>query len=117
MATPPNEAMRPMTAAERAVRARWPSASSARVDQVRRAVALVAVAEGWPCAQAARRPGFRRGTTGADLVARRRRRGVAAVTIPPGRGRNPTAGTTARRQIIATAQRPPDRKAAGPAPW
>jgi len=117
MATPPKESMRPMTVAERAVFARLTSASSARVDQVRRAVALVAVAEGRPFAQAARRAGFRSGTTVAGLVARFNRRGVAAVTITPGRGRNPTYDPAARAQIVATAQRAPDRTADGTATW
>lgn len=117
MATPPKESMRPISVEERTVLERLTSASSARVDQVRRAVALVAVAEGRAFAQAARRAGFRSGTTVADLVTRFNRRGVAAVTIASGRGRRPTYDSAARTRIVATAQRAPNRKADGTATW
>lgn len=117
MATPQKEPLRPLTAAEQASLERLAQASSARVDQVRRARALLAVMRGLPFAQAARPAGFKSATTVADLVARFNRRGVAAVTIAPGRGRTPTYGRAARSHIIATAQRPPDRRQDGTATW
>jgi transposase len=48
-------------------------------------------------------------------VRRVNRAGLDALGIAAGRGRRPTSGATARAQIVATAQRPPDRKADGTA--
>jgi len=117
MATPQNEPLRPLTSSEQTGLERLAHASSARVDQVRRARALLAVARGHPFAQAARQAGFQSATAVADVVARFNRRGVAAVTIAPGRGRTPTYDATARAQIIVIAQRPPDRRQDGTATW
>ena len=117
MATPQKEPLRTVTAEERAALERVVHASSERVDRVRRATALLAVAQGQPFAQAARQAGYRSGTAVAELVARCKRRGLAALAIAPGRGRKPTYAATARAQIIATAQRAPDRRADGTATW
>ena len=117
MAPPQKEPLRAVTAAERAALARVVHASSARVDRARRATALLAVAGGQPYAQAARRAGYRSGTAVAELVARFNRPGLAALTIAPGRGRKPTYDASARSQIVATAQRAPDRRADGTATW
>jgi transposase len=84
---------------------------------VRRATALLAVARGRPFAQAAREAGFKSGTTVADLVGRFNRRGLAALRIAPGRGPKATYDPAARAQIVATAQRPPDRRADATATW
>ena len=117
MATPQKEPLRAISAAERAALERLVQASSERVDRVRRATALLAVAAGRPYAQAARQAGFRSGTAVAELVARFNRRGLAALAIAPGRGRKPTYDATARARIVATAQREPDRRADGTATW
>jgi transposase len=53
----------------------------------------------------------------ADLVARFNRVGLAAVRIAPGRGRKPSYPLSARAQIVATAQREPDRRTDGTATW
>ncbi len=53
----------------------------------------------------------------AGLVARFNRVGVAALHIAPGRGRKPTYDAGARGQIVAMAQRQPDRKQDGTATW
>jgi transposase len=92
-------------------------AGSARADRVRRATALLAVARGRPFAQAAREAGFKSGTTVADLVGRFNRRGLAALRIAPGRGPKATYAPADRAQIVATAQRPPDRRDDGTATW
>jgi transposase len=92
-------------------------AQNERVDHVRRAHALLAVAQGLPFARAARQAGFRSGTTVADLVGRFNARGLAAVSIAPGRGRRPTYAAAARAQIVETAQRPPNRRSDGTATW
>jgi transposase len=117
MARPQKEALRPLTAAEQATLERLTQASSARVDEVRRAGALLAVAAGRPLAQAAQQVGFRSGSTVAALVRRFNRRGLAALRIAPGRGRRPTYDPADRAQIVVTAQRSPDRKTDGTATW
>src|SRR5215203_5642952 len=86
MAPPPKERLRALTDEERATLPRLSKASSERADRVRRATALLAVARGQAFAQAARNAGFRSGTTVADLVGRFNRRGLAALSIAPGRG-------------------------------
>jgi transposase len=117
MPKPQREAFRALTAAEQAALEQLTRASSVRVDQARRARALLAVAQGRPFAEAARRAGFRSGSTVAGLVQRFNRQGLAALRIAPGRGRRPTYDPAARAQIVATAQRPPDRRVDGTATW
>jgi transposase len=111
------EAMRALTVDERETLERMRRASSARVDRVRRATALLAVADGQPLVAAAHGAGLRSGSTVAGLVARFNRMGLAALRIAPGRGRKPTYAAGARGQIVALAQRPPDRKRDGTATW
>src|SRR6266498_2304763 len=109
--------LRAVTAEERAALERLSKASSARVDRVRRATALRAVADGGSFAAAARQAGLRSGPGVAGVVRRFNARGPAAVAIAPGRGRRATDGTAARARIVATAQRPPDRRADGTGSW
>ncbi len=117
MATPQNDPLRTLTAAEQTTLAQITRASSARVDRVRRARALLAVARGAPFAQAAAQAGFRSGSAVADLVARFNRHGMTALTIAAGRGRKPTYDGTARGVIVASAQLPPDRREDQTATW
>src|SRR5215211_2529839 len=117
MARAQKEPLRAVSAEEQAALGRIAQASSERVDRVRRATALLAVAAGQPFARAAHRAGFRSGTAVAELVARFNRQGLAALAIAKGRGRKPTYDATARAQIVATAQRAPDRRADGTASW
>ena len=117
MPTPQREPLRRLSRAERAVLQQIIHSSSERVDQVRRAIALLAVARTGIFIHAAREAGLRSGTTVADLVARFNRVGLAAVRIAPGRGRKPSYPLSARAQIVATAQREPDRRADGTATW
>src|SRR5215211_4813379 len=116
MPVPQKAALRVLTVAEQTTLERLTQTSSARVDQARRAVALLAVAQGRSFAQAADQAGFRSGTAVANLVARLNRHGLAALRIAPGRGRRPTYDATARARIIA-AQRAPDRRTDGTATW
>jgi transposase len=117
MATPQKEPLRGVTPAEQAALERLTRSSSERVDRVRRASALLAVAQGQGFAAAARQAGFGSGTTVAELVARFNRRGLAALSIAAGRGRKPTYDPAARARIVATAQRAPERKTDGTATW
>jgi hypothetical protein len=68
MPTPQREPLRAITPAEQAALQRIVSASSERVDQVRRATAVLAVAQGDGSSNAARLASLRSGTTVADLV-------------------------------------------------
>ena len=117
MATAQQEARRPLTPAERAALEQVRRATSGRVDRVRRAVALLALAEGTSFAAAARQAGYRSGSAVTALVRRFNRRGLAALTIAAGRGRQPTYDPAARAQIVTTAQRAPERQADGTATW
>lgn len=117
MATHQHEPLRPLTTAERAALNRIIRAGSERADRVRRATALVALAEGASFAAAARRAGYRSERSAAKLVGRFHRRGLAALDIAAGRGRRPTYDAAARGRIVATAQRAPERRADGTATW
>jgi len=117
MAIPQKEPLRCLTAAEQTALVQITRASSARVDRVRRAEAILAVAQGKPFVQAAARAGFRSHSTVANLVARFNRQGMAALTIAAGRGRTPTYDASARAKMIVTAQAPPDRQQDGTATW
>lgn len=117
MACAAKEPLRPVTDGERRALEQLQRASSARVDQARRATALLAVAEGQSLLAAARRSGLRSGSTVAELVGRFNRHGLGAVRIAAGRGRKPIYDATARGQIVATAQRQPDRKLDGTGTW
>lgn len=117
MPTPQREPLRHLSRAEQAALRRIANRMSERVDQVRRATALLTVARTGVFIQAAREAGLSSGTTVADLVARFNRHGLAAVRIASGRGRRPTYTVSARAQIVATAQREPDRRSDGTATW
>jgi transposase len=117
MARAQQEPLRAVTPDEQAALERLAQASSERVDRVRRATALLAVAAGQPFARAACLAGFKSGTAVAEVVARFNRRGLAALAIAAGRGRKPTYDAAARAQIVATAQRAPERQADGTATW
>jgi transposase len=92
-------------------------ASSERVDRVRRARALLAVAETGRFAPAARQAGLRSVTAVADLVRRFNRQGMAALDIAAGRGRHPTYDRAARAHIVAVAQEQPRRREDQTATW
>lgn len=109
--------LRALTTDERRSLARIAAASSERLDRVRRATALLAVADGKPLIVAARQAAFRSATTVANLVGRFNQRGVAALNTGPGRGRKRTYDAAARSRIVTTAQREPARKTDGTATW
>ena len=104
MPTPQREPLRRLSRAEWAVLQRITASGSERVDQVRRATALLAVARTGVFIHAAREAGLRSGTTVADLVARFNRRGLAALRIATGRGRRRTYSASERARIVVTAQ-------------
>ena len=111
------ERLRPLTLAEQRELRAITQASSERVDRVQRATALLAVAGGATFSAATRVAGYRSPGAVTYLVRRFNRAGREVLGIAAGRGRRPTYGAAARAQIVATAQRPPDRKADGTATW
>jgi transposase len=117
MATRQQERLRPLTITERRELRQITQASSERVDHVRRATALLAVAGGQSYRAAARGAGYRSVGTVTSLVRRFNRVGLPALRIAAGRGRRPTYAAAARARIVATAQRAPDRKTDGTATW
>jgi transposase len=117
MATMQQERLRPLTLAEQRELRTMVKGSSERVDRVKRATALLAVAGGQPFSAAARAAGYRSPQAVTYLVRRFNRAGLGALEIAAGRGRRPTYDSAARARIVATAQRPPDRKADGTATW
>jgi transposase len=92
-------------------------ASSERVDVVKRAKALVAVKTGQAYTQAAHEAGLKSGDSVSQLVGRFNRKGLAALTIAPGRGRKETYQPQQRVQILEEVQREPERKADQTATW
>jgi transposase len=117
MATMQQERMRPLTIAEQREVETLVRASSERVDRVQRATALLAVAGGQTFSAAAQAAGYRSPQAVTYLVRRFNRVGLAALEIAAGRGRHPTYDAAARARIVATAQRPPERKVDGTATW
>ena len=117
MATMQKERLRSVTIVEQHELRAIVKASSERVDRVKRATALLAVADGRTYAAAAEAAGYRSPQAVTYLVRRSNRVGLAAPEIAAGRGRRPTYDAAARARIVATAQRPPDRKVDGTATW
>jgi len=112
-----NEPLRSLSDSERQALVTVVKATSERVDRVRRARALLTVAETGSFADAAGQAGFRSVTTVTNLVHRFNQRGLDALTIAAGRGRRPTYDPTARAQIVRVAQSLPDRRADQTATW
>jgi transposase len=117
MARAQKEALRALTEHERHALEKVVRASSERVDQVRRARALVVVADTQSFAAAAREAGFGSVTSVANLVRRFNRHGLRALAIAPGRGRHLTYSTATRAQIVAVAQEQPRRREDQTATW
>ena len=75
------------------------------------------MADGASFAVAAQRAGYRSSSAVTALVRRFNRAGLAALDVGAGRGRRATYDAAARAQVVATAQRQPDRKIDGTATW
>jgi transposase len=117
MAPQQKERLRALTAEEQGALEQVRQATSGRHDAVQRAAALLAVAAGARFAAAARGAGYAGGSTVHALVKRFNARGLAAVAIAPGRGPRVTYDAATRAQVVALAQRQPDRKLDGTATW
>ena len=116
MGAHPHIPLRPVSQTELETLHRVANASSERVDTVRRAKALLAVAEGESFTRAGRRAGLSREGV-SQLVERFNHRGLASLVIASGRGRKPTYDAKARTQVVQTVQRQPDRLHDQTATW
>jgi transposase len=117
MGRPTQILVRPLTAQEEQELTRVAKATSARVDQRQRAQALLTMRASGSPSQAAHAAGYRSRQGVSLLVQRFNARGLAALGIAPGRGRKATYGAVARAQMVACAQREPDRERDGGATW
>jgi transposase len=108
--------LRPLSEAERHTLQRVAKASSERVDSVKRAKALLAVAEGKTFTQASPLSGLSREGV-SQLVERFNQRGLAVLMIAPGRGRKPTYDAEVRACVVQEVQRQPDREKDQTATW
>jgi transposase len=93
------------------------NASSERLDVIKRARALLAVAAGQNLSQAARAAGFASGDTACKLVQRFNQGGLAALLIASGRGRKATYTDEDRQNILAVLTSEPSRSVDGSATW
>jgi transposase len=109
-------ALRPLSQTEQQALQRVAKASSERVDAVKRAKALLAVAEGKTLTQAGQSTQLSREGV-SQLVERFNERGLAVLVIAPGRGRKPTYDAEVRARVVQEVQRQPDRKDDQTATW
>jgi transposase len=116
MGMPQKVPLRLLTPQEQQEMQRIVKATSERVDVVKRAKALQAVAQGCSFTEAGRRAGLS-GDGVSQLVGRFNQRGLAVLSIAPGRGRKLTYGSDVRHRIVQEVQRPPDRRADATATW
>lgn len=117
MGRQPQQFLRPLAGEEQDALERVLKASSAPRDQVQRATAVRAVAQGASYTQAAQQAGYQDADSVSRLVRRFNQRGLGVLRIAPGRGRPPTYDATERARIVAMAQRAPDREQDGTATW
>jgi transposase len=110
------QALRPLSEAERRELERVAKASSERVDTVKRAKALLAVAEGKTFTQAGVNAGLSHEGV-SQLVERFNQRGLAVLVIASGRGRKLTYHTEDRARVLQEVQRQPDRETDQTATW
>ena len=116
MGARPKIPLRPLSEAEVRHVQQVAKASSERVDAVKRAKALLAVAEGKTLTQAGRSADLSREGV-SQLGERFNQRGLAVLNIAPGRGRKPTYRSEERARVLQEVQRPPDRLSDQTATW
>lgn len=114
---PQKEPLRPLNEQEQQALLRIAKATAERMDVIKRARALLAVANGQGFSQAAREAGFASGDTVCHLVARFNHQGLRALLVAPGRGRKPTYTQQQRSHILATLESEPRRNEDGSASW
>jgi transposase len=117
MAQPQKHPLRPLSRQEERELRRIVKADSERVDVVRRAKALLAVAVKQSFSQAASVAGFKEARSVSQLVERFNEHGLAALSIAAGRGRKATYTSTQQARVLAEVQRQPDRQEDQTATW
>jgi transposase len=117
MAQPQKDPLRALSEQEERELKRVAKATSERLDVVRRAQALLAVAGGQPFTEAAQEAGLKSGKGVSKLVKRFNAQGLAALSIAAGRGRKPTYTSQQQARILAEVQREPDREQDQTATW
>jgi transposase len=108
--------LRPLSEAEQHELQRVARASSERVDTVKRAKALLVVAEGKTFTQAGSLSGLSREGV-SQLVERFNQQGLAVLVIASGRGRKATYDAETRERVVREVQRQPDRVNDQTATW
>ncbi len=116
MGRPVTEGLRSFSKPEERDLQRVVKATSERVDSVRRAKALLAVAAGKSRTAAGQEAGLSRQGV-SQMVKGFNQRGLDILSIAPGRGRKPTYTSGQHARIIAEVQREPDRQADQTATW
>jgi transposase len=117
MAFPQKEPLRTLSEQEKRALQRIVKATSQRLDVVRRAKAVLAVASGQAFTKAAHEAGLKSGDGVGKLVKRFNQHGLAALQVAAGRGRKETYTSAQRVRMVAEVQRAPDRKADQTATW
>lgn len=116
MGRPVKEQLRSFSEAEKQELQRVVKASSERVDSVRRAKVLLAVAAGKSRTAAGQEAGLSREAV-SQVVKGFNQRGLDILSIAPGRGRKPTYTSQHQARILAEVQRQPDREQDQSATW
>ena len=117
MSKPRKEPLRALTEQEQQELLCIAKATFERLDVIKRATALLAVAAGQGFSQAAHAAGFNCGDTVCKLVQRFNRGGLTALLIARGRGRKPTYTDEDRQNILAALTSEPARSVDGSATW
>ncbi len=116
MGRPRKEELRELKEEEQQELKQVVKATSERIDAVKRAEALLAVAAGATLTAAGQQAGLSREAV-AQMVRRFNQCGLAVLETAAGRGRKPTYTSQQRARVLAEVQREPDRKEDQTATW
>ena len=117
MAHPQKDPLRVLSEQEERELQRLVRATSERLDVVRRAKVVLAVAAGQPFTEAAQQAGLKSGDGVGKLVKRFNQHGLCALWVAAGRGRKLTYMSEQRARIVVEVQREPDREQDQTATW
>ncbi len=117
MPAKPKDPLRPLTEQEKALLQKISRSLSVSADQVARAKALLAVAEGKSYQQAASLAGRKSNDAVSQLVSRFNKEGLAALETKHGGGPAVEYTETAKERIVREFQRIPDRLEDATATW